>query len=250
MLKTFRRQLLYVDRIRGLVGYVRYFYYGKLRGMFRTLDAAKMDPVTVRHNLRSVIPLMSSRRSHLFIRPLSVIEQVHENSSVLVIGPRTEGELLLFVAYGFNPATVHGLDLISYSPWVETADMHAIPHPDNSWDVVVSGMVLPYSADQQLATKEMLRVVKHGGIIVIALEFIADTSPDEYIRRDGYAIQTGMGDNRIQTVKGLLNLFDGYVDTVFFQQDGYISPTPNTIKGSPTSTVVVIFSVNKEKKPQ
>lgn len=246
MLKTFRRQLLYVDRIRGLIAYLRYFYYGKVRGMFRTLNAEKMDPVTVRHNLRSIIPLMSSRRSHLFIRPLSVIEQVHENSRVLVIGPRTEGELLLFVAYGFNPSSIRGLDLISYSPWVEAADMHSIPYPDNSWDVVVSGMVLPYSEDQKLATAEMLRVVKHGGIIVIALEFLADTSSDEYIKRDGYAIQSGMGDKRVQTVQGLLNFFAGYVDTVFFQQDGYISPTPNMMKGSPTSTVVVIFSVKKE----
>ncbi|MCS6807713.1 MAG: class I SAM-dependent methyltransferase [Bacteroidota bacterium] len=246
MLKTFRRQLLYVDRIRGLVAYIRYFYYAKLRRMLRTIDVEKMDPVTVRHNLRSVIPLMNSRRSNIFIRPLSVIERVHENSSILVIGPRTEGEMLLFVAFGFNPKTIRGLDLISYSPWIEIGDMHAMPYSDNSWDVVVSGMVLSYSNDPQQAAREMLRVVKHGGIIVIAVEYDSgELSREELMQRDGYVIESGMPERRIQTVHGLLQLFDGNVDTVFFQQDGYIAEHPNTIKGSPTSTVVVIFSVKK-----
>ena len=247
MFKTIRRQLLYVDRIRGMVGYVRYLYYAKLRGMFRTLDVEKMDPVTIRHNLKSIVPLMSSRRSHIFIRPLSVIENVHENSMILVIGPRTEGELLLFVAYGFNPKTIRGLDIITYSPWVDTADMHKMPYADSSWDVLVSGMVISYSADPAQAAREMIRVIKHGGIIAIAVEFSIGVSREEFMKRDGYVIESGTGDKRIQTVARLLELFEGYVDTIFFQQDGYIATPPNTIKGSPTSTVVVIFSVKKEE---
>ncbi|MFY8001006.1 MAG: class I SAM-dependent methyltransferase [Candidatus Kapaibacteriota bacterium] len=247
MLKTFRRQLLYVDRIRGFVAYVRYLYYAKLRGMFRTLDVEKMDPVTIRHNLKSILPLMSSRRSHIFIRPLSVIENVHENSKILVIGPRTEGELLLFVAYGFNPETIRGLDLITYSPWVDTADMHKMPYADGSWDVLVSGMVISYSTDPTQAAQEMIRVVKHGGIIAIAVEFSTGISREELMQRDGYVIESGTGDKRIQTVAALLSLFEGYVGTIFFQQDGYIAPQPNRIKGSPTSTVLVIFSVKKQQ---
>ena len=87
--------------------------------------------------------------------------------SVLSIGPRTEMELLSLVAQGFDPDKIRGLDLISYSPWIDLGNMHYMPYKDNAFDVVISGWVLGYSDNPELACQEMLRVSKDEGIIAI-----------------------------------------------------------------------------------
>lgn len=245
MLKTVRRQLLYVDRIRGAIAYMRYVYFAKILRRLRTLDAGDANPITVKHNLLGLLPTLDSKRSSILVRPLSVIEAVHANSSILSIGPRSEGELLLLEAYGFQRQNIRGLDLISYSPLVDLGDMHAMAYPDNRWDIVISSMVLPYSDNQQQAVNEMIRVAKPNGIIAISLEYITPEAAKEIHAKHGYTV--GTDDRRVQTVKGLLAMFEPVVDTVYFAQDGYIAAIPNTIKGSPASTVAVVFSINKSK---
>lgn len=250
MLKTVRKQLLYVDRIRGLVAHMRYRYFLTFGKRLRTINSQDADPVTVRHNLKGIVPLMNSRRSSILIRPLSVIECVNEQSKILCIGPRTEGELLLLVAYGFQFENIRGLDLISYSPWIDIGDMHTMPYMDNSWDVVISSMVLTYSNEPQKAADEMIRVTKNGGIIAISLEYSDITSPEtreKLLQKHGYVIEATLTQQAaiMETTKGLLDLFVGYVDTVFFAQEGYHAVRPNTIKGSPSSTVSVVFSIRK-----
>jgi Methyltransferase domain len=250
MLKTFRRQLLYVDRIRGFVAYLRYWYFLNVKRQLRTIESQDADSTTVNHNLKGIVPLMNSRRSSILVRPLSVIESVNQESRVLCIGPRTEGELLLLTAYGFQPRNIRGLDLISYSPWIDIGDMHATTYTDSSWDIVISSMVLTYSTTPQKAASEMLRITKSGGIIAISLEFSNINAPEtreKLLQKHGYVIESTLTKEAVimETTKGLLDMFAGYVDTVFFAQDGSISPMPNTIKGSPSSTVSVIFSIRK-----
>jgi SAM-dependent methyltransferase len=245
MLKTVRRQLLYVDRIRGAIAYIRYVCFAKILRRLRTVEAGEANPVTIKHNLQGLVPTMDSKRSSILVRPLSVIEAVHAQSSILSIGPRSEGELLLLEAYGFERKNIRGLDLISYSPLVDLGDMHAMPYSDNTWDVVISSMVLPYSDNQQKAVDEMIRVAKPNGIIGISLEYVTPKAAEEILAKHGYTV--GTDERRVQTVEGLLALFRQVVDKVYFAQDGYISSTPNTIKGSPASTVAVIFSIDKSK---
>lgn len=246
MLKTVRRQLLYVDRIRGAIAYIRYIFFTKIQRRLRTMDAAgDANPVTIKHNLAGLLPTLDSKRSSILVRPLSVIEAVHANSSILSIGPRSEGELLLLEAYGFQRQNIRGLDLISYSPLVDLGDMHAMAYPDNKWDIVISSMVLPYSDDQQKAVNEMIRVAKPNGIIAISLEYVTPEAAEEIHAKYGYTV--GSDSRRVQTVKGLLAMFEPFVDTIYFSQDGYVTATPNTIKGSPASTVAVVFSINKSK---
>ena len=245
MLKTVRKQLLFVDRIRGAVAYMRLFYFTKILRRLRTLDAADANPVTVKHNMKGLLPTLDSKRSSILVRPLSVIEQVNADSHVLCIGPRSEGELLLLEAYGFKRGNVRGLDLISYSPLVDLGDMHAMPYPDNSWDVVISSMVLPYSDNQQKAINEMIRVAKPNGVVAISLEYVTPQEVEEIDKRHGYSI--GSFETRVQSVEGLLAMFQPFVGTVYFSQNGYQPEKPNTIKGSPTSTVSVVFSLDKSK---
>jgi hypothetical protein len=91
----------------------------------------------------------------------------------------------------------------------------------------------------------MIRVAKPNGIIAISLEYVTPMAADDIRAKHGYTV--GTDERRIQTVEGLLAMFAPFVDNVYFAQDGYISSTPNTIKGSPAITVAVVFSIDKSK---
>jgi hypothetical protein len=124
----------------------------------------------VEHNLAGLWDV-AVPRSHFLIRPLLSIDRIFNNLAdlkVLCIGPRSEGELLNLIGYGFTPGNITAIDLISRSSWVKTGDMHALPFGDGSFDLVFSAFVLPYSSDPPLAAREMARVCRSGGIVAIA----------------------------------------------------------------------------------
>ncbi|MEU6171429.1 methyltransferase domain-containing protein [Streptantibioticus parmotrematis] len=54
-----------------------------------------------------------------------------------------------------------GLDNVEFA----TADVHALDHPDDSFDVVHAHQVLQHVADPVLALREMRRVCRPGGIV-------------------------------------------------------------------------------------
>lgn len=106
------------------------------------------------------------------IRPLSILDGVHENAAqmrVLSCGPRTENEILLLIAHGFTPDKIDAIDCVSNSPLIEIGDVHDIAWPDDEFDVVVAGWLLPYSRNPRLALSEMVRVMKGGGLLCIGL---------------------------------------------------------------------------------
>ncbi len=49
----------------------------------------------------------------------------------------------------------------------EVADVHALPYPDNSFDVVHAHQVLQHVADPVAALREMRRVCRPGGIVAV-----------------------------------------------------------------------------------
>ena len=95
----------------------------------------------------------TSDRPLRLIRPLSVIDQLSKSARVLSVGCRFETELLYLVGYGFRADRVRGFDMISYSPWVDCGNMHAMPYEDDSWDAIILGWVMTYSDDVQLAAQ-------------------------------------------------------------------------------------------------
>ena len=106
------------------------------------------------------------------IRPLSIMNPVYERASelkVLSVRPRNENELLHLAAYGFDLDNIEAIDLVSNSPRVRIMDMHHLEFPDNKFDVVISGWVLPYSREPGLALAEKMRVLKPGGLFCCGL---------------------------------------------------------------------------------
>lgn len=137
-----------------------------------TDTAEGVMPGTVEHNRIQIDQgtYASLTRTARLIGPIVALDYIFhapERFKVLSIGPRTEMELLHLVGVGFHPDNVTAIDLISPSPWIDPGDMHAMPYPDRSFDIVISSWVLGYSAAPQKAVDEMLRVVVDGGIVAI-----------------------------------------------------------------------------------
>lgn len=57
-------------------------------------------------------------------------------------------------------------------------DIHELPFPENSFDVVHAHQVLQHIADPVQAFKEMRRVVKPGGIVAVQESVTSTTYPD------------------------------------------------------------------------
>ena len=229
-----------MDVIRYAVAASRYAWLTRVRRRLRTLDGQPaVARSTVFHNLRGLRDL-AVNRSLFLIRPLSVIESLAVDSDILVVGPRTEGEILALVAHGFERSHIRALDLISYSPWVELGDLHAMPFPDDSFDAVVLGWVLAYSDGRARAAAEVLRVLRPGGVVAVGVEWNARTD-DEIVAEAGYLPGSA---TRIGSCREILALFEPLVDQVILAQD---APT-GTARA--VAAILAIFTVRAEPEAQ
>lgn len=221
-----------VKPICELVWRVRYLYFMKVRRNFRAFEdnfgVAARD-----YSFQSMFKGRPSERILRLIMPLSVIEDMNEDSKVLSVGCRFEADLLYLAAYGFKPENVRGLDLFSYSPWVDIGNMHSMPYADNSWDALILGWVMSYSTEPAQAAREVARVVRPSGLVAIGVTFYPDRLLSKF-KAEG--VDFGI-ENRIQTTEEMLALFGDQVDRVFFRHD----PTDRSKQGS----CVVIFSIRK-----
>ena len=223
-------RFLRVKLICHLVFKIRFWYFIYIKRQLRSCE----DQVGVdghQHNLRALKLARPSDRILWLIQPLSAIDKMNENSKVLAIGVRLETDLLYLAAYGFHPKNIRGMDLLSYSPWVDLGNMH---YADNSWDAIMLGWVLTYSTDPQKAADELVRTSKNGGIIAIGLTYYPEHVLEGYRQSQGSLMGTT---GQIQTVADVLKLFEGKVDRIYFNHD-VADPT----RQGPT---MVIFSVKK-----
>ena len=228
-------QLLRVDAIRWFVATVRYIWFAVLLRRLKTLNPGTGDigVNAVHHNLLGLKNLrdLAVNRSTLLLYPLSVLRS-SKSDPLLSIGPRSEGELLNSKGLGFR--SVRGLDLISYSPWIDLGDMHAMPYKDNQFGIVMIGWVLAYSDNRMKAAQELLRVTRNGGLIAVGSEW-RRASAQELSHKVGYEL---CDEKRLESTDDILALFGGSVDRVLLRRDLPVNP-PDKFD------LVTIFSVKK-----
>ncbi len=227
--RNFLFQFLLVDAIRSTVTGLRYFYFVVILRRLKTLDPKTGNVIAraVSHNQRNMTGVrgFAVTRSNLLVHPLSAI-RISKSLPILSIGPRTEGEILNLMGLGFR--NVRGLDLISYSPWIELGDMHALPYKDNEFSVVIMGWVLAYSSNRNKAALEAVRVVRDGGIIAVGA---ASDRSEERAKLPGLPSP--------QTLGELLGYFDPHVGHLYFAHD---FPSFPTVK---RCNLLALFSVKK-----
>jgi hypothetical protein len=234
---------LWFDSLRSAVGRARLYYFVRIRRQLRTQDSGQAYATTVAHNLRGLTDHVTKRMQRV-IQPLVSIETLNTRSRILVVGPRTESDLLMFRALGFD--YVRGLDLISYSPWVDLGDMHRMPYDDGTWDAVILAWCLTYSREPEVVAREVIRVAKPGALIGVGLEY-STLTPDDVRALIGYEITTEDGPPRANSVADVLSLFGSSVDHVYFDHDAPRRRS-HTRSGEirDVSQVVVVFSVRKD----
>lgn len=89
---------------------------------------------------------------------------------VLSIGSRTEIELYyLWLFLGFSWENITGVDLVSYSPKIQVADMSVrLPFDDDTFDVIVASHCLEKSGNPERTRDEIRRVAKPGAKVLVA----------------------------------------------------------------------------------
>ncbi len=217
-------ELLSVVQIRHLITVRRWETF--LRSGAELQVHGSVDPgvikETVDHNIQGIknsVPAVSSlSRSELVFRPAMCLDRIfsYRNQSVfpdlkvLLIGSRTEYEVLTAFAYGIAPSQLHAVDLISYSPWITPGDMHALPYPDNHFDLVIMGWVLGYSKTPRTVAREVVRVSRPGAVVSIGNDCI----PEALRKSNAFTAE-----ERPQSMKDLLGCFDGSVGRVYFSHE-------------------------------
>jgi len=81
----------------------------------------------------------------------------HQTAKVLIVGPRTEDDVIWARSIGLHRA--RGLDLFSYSPLIDLGDAHQTCYPDDTFDAVILGWVLPYLPGPRQVAAEMSRIL-------------------------------------------------------------------------------------------
>jgi len=187
------------------------------------------------HNSKGILHARPSDRILKLIMPLSIIDSLNVDSKILAIGCRYETDLLYLASHGFSVSNIRGLDLLSYSPWIDLGNMHNMSYEDNTWDAVMMGWVLTYSKDPKKAAAEIIRVTRPKGIVAIGIT----TYPEKYIAEQ---VEEGMLPveyetlNRINSTSDILMLFGNHVDKIYFQHD-----RSNEEKQGPC---LIVFSLN------
>ncbi len=221
------------------------------------IDAIKREDVNVKdmegsedlienailHNLNGLMGKSTLFRPIILssvLRSISYVQARMKHMRVLTVGPRTESEIFMLTAAGFDPANIRGLDLMSYSPMIDVGDMHDMPYPDGSFDVVVLGWVLAYSSNPVKAVREARRVATKEAVFAVGCEYTPLTH--EELKARGSILSDDVA--HYEKLEDVLNLFEGDVGTIWFQDE--IHPTMKHIGGS----VMTVFQRKQDENAE
>ena len=242
-MRNILKQFLLIRAVRIVVGKLRFYYYARFRNRIKTLESKDAIDHTVKHNLKS-IGLFGLSRMDMLIKPIAVMENVSKDAKILVIGPRNEDDILNLIGHGFKARNIIGLDLISYSPFIEVGDMHSTRFTDSYFDVIICGWTLSYSNEPQKFAQEALRIIKHNGIIAIGVEYSLLTKEQSVNLHRGYHLSPDKFE-RINSVDQILSLFSGHVNRLYFNHDAPNKISHGEVAVKNVSNVIAIFSIFK-----
>ncbi|MAN80519.1 MAG: hypothetical protein CMM77_11805 [Rhodospirillaceae bacterium] len=219
-------ELFHIPMARRLVTIERLKTYSS-EGVSRaeTQDSAVIDQAA-EYNAKQLGRLVALDRPQFLIDVLPCIWPLYNrraSATVLCVGPRSENEIFMLISKGFRAENITGLDLISYSEFVDVGDMHAMPYADNSFDVVFLGWVLGYSNDCQKAANEVIRVTKPGGYVAVGVE---RPVPETLAVKDG---DHGIDGTYFYSVDELIALFGEHVRETVFRVDDHPTLAHETV---------------------
>ncbi|EOQ88095.1 hypothetical protein LEP1GSC202_3356 [Leptospira yanagawae serovar Saopaulo str. Sao Paulo = ATCC 700523] len=219
-LRRFLHPFMLHPNLRYWFGFVRFVYFVKIRKKLRTIESENAITNTVSHNLLAFdhikVDFTMRRMEHLIHAILSV-EFLEKHARILVVGPRTENDLMIFKGFGY--LNVVGLDLISYSPLIDLGDMHRMPYEASSFDVIVYAWCFTYSKTPKLVISEALRVLKDGGVFAVGFEHwpYSQEVTEAVFGKNDRAIS--VIPDRVQSTKDIVRLLGKNLDTIFVNYD-------------------------------
>ena len=233
-ISNFFLSLLRIDLIRLLVGLIRYKYFIFFKKIKNTGTPYMIDE-TIVHNKSAFNNLKTDfimNRIKYLYGPMSAIERINRDSSILLIGSRTENEFLYLRS--FNHKNIKAIDLISYSPLIEIQDMHNLNFKDSTFDAVIMGWALCYSTHPKKCAIEIIRVLKNDGIVAVGQEGLRSNLSNA---------------NSVNNLKDIHNLFNHSLNKIYFEYNAENSNLSETeifkISKFRSSHLITLFSIKK-----
>ena len=127
------------------------------------------------------------RIDFLLNRVHSILPENREKMFALSIGPRYESELYGLMGLGFRRKNIEAVDTFSYSPKIQVGNVHNLSFQSDSFDLIVCGWTIAYSERPLEAFKEIVRVTKPSGKIVLTWDVL---KPIQYSNLDALALYT------------------------------------------------------------
>jgi len=181
------------------IGYFRWLIRFKiLRKLNSHLDTSRTGEVDYSlENFRIYTPLVRIEYPLYLLRSIPNANK----DSLLIIGPRFENEFLIAMGLGWKKQNLRGLDLFSYSNFVDIGNMHSMPYEDDLFDSVICSWTLSYSLEPQKLAAEISRTTKSKGIVIFAVDKVKESN--------GGLKGILQGNARIQNVSSIHALFPG-----------------------------------------
>ncbi|MCA2882100.1 MAG: methyltransferase domain-containing protein [Microcystis sp. M046S1] len=162
--------LMKIDSIRFYFCKVRWNYY---KNNFKILDnyTSAVGVSTVDYNLSAFnnnAVFGMGKRMSLLLYPLVALLRDYHSPSVLIVGPRSEDDIFWARALGLSNTL--GLDLFTYSKFVQLGDIHSTNYPNQSFDAILLGWMISYSSEPNKVINECKRLIKSGGFLGIGVQ--------------------------------------------------------------------------------
>lgn len=168
---TLYYQLLLIERVRFYFCRIRFLFLRKKINFIESSSEGVGDK-TVAHNLDGLMNQKAafgmSGRMGVLLYPLVMLLREVQSPKVLIVGPRTEDDIFFAKALGLRDTI--GLDLFSYSKYIDIGDIHATHYPSGHFDAVLLGWMISYSSNPEDVIKECKRIMKPGGFLGIGIE--------------------------------------------------------------------------------